>query len=362
MSHVTIHVTFLGGGFGRKSKADFVSEAVLLARECGCPVRVQWTREDDVQHDYYHTTSAQRLEAGLDDKGAVVAWRHRTAFPSISSIYQNGVVHASDGELQQGVTDVPLRIANLRAENGEAPAYVRIGWLRSVCNIHHAFAVGSFLDELAWARKQDPRESLLELFGPARHATLAELGVEKLPNYDASLEQHPIDVGRYRHVIERVTDLAGWSHRRSRGRALGLAVHRSFLSYVAVVVAVVPAPLGKIRVDEAWVVADGGTVINPERTRAQMEGAVIFGMSLAMYGQITMRAGAVEQTNFRDYRLVRMAEAPRRIAVEIVASEGPPGGIGEPGVPPVAPALANAIFAATGKRVRELPFAKAGLV
>jgi isoquinoline 1-oxidoreductase beta subunit len=362
LRQVTIHVTFLGGGFGRKSKPDYVVEAALLSREVGAPVRMQWTREDDIQHDYFHTTSAQRLEAGIDEKNQVMAWRHRTAFPSISSIFKTGVIHASDGELQQGVTDVPLAIPNLRAENGEAPAHVRIGWLRSVCNIHHAFAVGSFLDEIAHARNKDPRESLLDLYGPARRVSLAELGVAKLPNYDASLEQHPIDVGRYRRVIERVTELAGWSGHRSAGRSLGLAVHRSFLTYVAVVLAVKPADGGKIRVDEAWVVADAGTVINPDRAHAQMEGAVIFGMSLALHGEVTMRDGAVEQTNFRDYRLVRMAEAPRKIHVEIVASEGPPGGIGEPGVPPVAPALANAVFALTGKRVRELPLAKAGLV
>lgn len=359
---VTIHVTLLGGGFGRKSKPDYVAEAAWLSREVGAPVRVQWLREDDLQHDYYHTTSAQRLEAGLDKQGNVTAWLHRTAFPSISSIFENGVTHANDGELGQGVTDLPLAVPNFRAENGEAAARVRIGWLRSVCNIHHAFAIGSFFDEIAHARGADPRDSLLNLLGPARKVSAADLGVAKVGNYNATLEEHPIDVGRFRGVVERVTELSGWASRKRSGRAMGLAVHRSFLSYVAAVLSVVRDPGGKIRVDEAWVVADAGILVNPERVRAQMEGAVIFGMSLAFYGAITMRDGAVEQTNFRDYRLLRIPEAPRRIHVDLVESEGPPGGVGEPGVPPIAPALANAVFAATGQRVRELPLAKAGLV
>jgi isoquinoline 1-oxidoreductase beta subunit len=360
-AHVTVHVTLLGGAFGRKSKADFVSEAALLARAAGVPVRVQWTREDDIQHDYYHAVSAQQLTAALDKSGKVTGWRQRTAFPPIPSTF-TGTATPSEGELQQGVLDLPLAIANVRAESGDAKAHARIGWLRSVCNIFHAFAAGSFMDELAHERGRDPKQNLLELFGPPRIVTPVELGVPKVPNYGASLEQHPIDVGRLRHVIERAAALSGWDERRQRGRALGLAAHRSFLTYVAAVMSVGRDARGKLHVDEAWIVADAGTIVNPDRARAMMEGAVIFGMSLAFYGAVTMRKGAVEQTNFRDYKLVRMAEAPRKIHVELVASDGPPGGVGEPGVPPVAPALANAIFALTGQRIRELPLARAGLV
>ena len=190
--------------------------------------------------------------------------------------------------------------------------------------------------------------------------TLQELGVDKLHNYGASLDKHPIDTGRLRRVIERVASMARWSDRS--GRALGLAAHRSFLTYVAVVVSVKKNALGKIAVDEAWLAADAGTVVNLERARAQMEGALIFGMSHAFYGGATMKAGVTEQSNFDTYRLVRMPEAPRALHVELVESDGPPGGIGEPGVPPVAPAIANAIFVLTGQRIRTLPLMLAGVV
>lgn len=356
---VQVHVTFLGGGFGRKSKCDFTSEAALLAKMAGVPVRVQWTREDDVQHDYYHSVSMQRLSAGLDEHGKVVAWRHRTAFPPIGSVFSpNNVNRPGLGDLQQGVLDLALGVPNVRAEACEADAHVRIGWLRSVYNIFHAFSVNSFIDEIAHARGEDPRDVQLEVHGPARLVSLAELGVESLKNYGQPLDKHPVDAGRLRGVIERVTQLSGWSDRKTNGRALGLAAHRSFLSYTAVVVSAVRNASGKIAIDEAWVVVDAGTVINPDRVRAQMEGSVIFGMSIALYGAITMKGGATEQSNFRDFRLVRMAEAPRRIHVNIVSSDAPPGGIGEPGVPPVAPAIANAVFALTGTRVRELPLAR----
>lgn len=355
--HVTIHVTLLGGGFGRKSKPDFVAEAALLARAAGAPVRVQWTRTDDLQHDYYHSVSAQRIEAGLDAAGKVVAWRQRIAFPPIPSIF-NGADRPSEGELGLGILDLPLAVPNLRFESCESKAHTRIGWLRSVANVYHAFAVQSFADELAHARGKDPRDNLLELLGPPRVVGPAELGVAKVPNYGASLDEHPVDVGRHRRVLERVTELAGWADRGRSKRALGLAVHRSFLTYVAVVASVVKDASGRLRVDEAWLVADAGRVVNLERVRSQMEGAVIFGMSLALHGAITMKAGATTQTNFRDHKLVRMAEAPRKVHVEVISSDGAPGGVGEPGVPPVAPAIANAVFALTGKRARELPLAR----
>lgn len=353
-SQVTVHVTLLGGGFGRKSKPDYVVEAALVARAAGAPVRLQWTREDDVRHDYYHSVSMQRIAAGLDDAGKLVAWHHRSAFPPIASTFA-GVSFSDEGELQLGLLDLPLAAPHVRMENCEARAHTRIGWLRSVANIYHAFAAQSFIDELAQARGADPRTTLLEVIGPARIVTPAELGVRKLPNYDQSLDEHPVDTGRLRHVIERVTELARWSTRKQEHRALGLAAHRSFLTYVAVVLSVVRDPAGTIRVDEAWIVADAGTIVNRERVEAQLEGAIIFGMSIGLYGAITMKGGATEQANFHDHRLVRIAEAPRAIHVEIVPSSAPPGGVGEPGVPPVAPALANAVFALTGERVRELP-------
>ena len=355
---VMVHVTFLGGGFGRKSKADFCSEAALLSRRLGAPVRVQFTREDDVRHDYVNTVSTNRLTAGLDGSGRVVAWRHRTAFPSIGSVFGAPATPGLE-DLQQGVLDLALAVPNVSAEICAATAHTRIGWLRSVYNIFQAFSIGSFVDEIADARKADPREVWLELIGPPRTMSLADLGVEKLANYGQPLDKHPVDAGRLRNVIERVTRAAGWSGRGKGGRAFGLAAHRSFLSYTAVVASVVTRPGGTIAVDEVWVSFDAGTIVNSDRVRAQLEGSVIFGMSLAFYGGITMKGGAIEQDNFRGGgRIVRMGEAPRRISVDLVESTAAPGGVGEPGVPPVAPAIANAIFALTGKRFRELPLSR----
>ncbi|MDQ1470297.1 MAG: isoquinoline 1-oxidoreductase subunit beta [Bryobacterales bacterium] len=356
---VRVHVTFLGGGFGRKSKADFSSEAALLSRRMGTPVRVQFTREDDVRHDYVNTVSTNLLTAGLDANGKVIAWRHRTAFPSISSLF-GGPARPGIDDLQQGVLDLGLAVPNVTAEICDATAHTRIGWLRSVYNIFQAFSIGSFVDELAQAKNADPRDVWLEILGPARQMSLSDLGVEKMPNYGQPLDKHPVDVGRLRNVIERVTRAAHWTERRKNGRSLGLAAHRSFLSYTAVVASVLKRPNGTFAVDEVWLAFDGGTLVNSDRVRAQMEGAVVFGMSLALYGGITMKNGAIEQENFRGGgRIVRMGETPRRTWIDLVESDAAPGGVGEPGVPPVAPAIANAIFALSGKRIRELPLIKA---
>jgi isoquinoline 1-oxidoreductase beta subunit len=354
---VTVHVTLLGGGFGRKSKADFVGEAVLLAREAGAPVRVQWTREDDIRHGYYNAVNAQRIRAGLDDRGKVIAWHHRSAFPPIGSTFgpsdRPGI-----GDLQQGVLDLAIDVPNIRAEGCPAKSHVRVGWYRSVYNIFHAFAIGSLIDEIAHARGADPRDVLLEIIGPARTLGLADLGVKALRNYGEPLEKHPVDAGRLRRVVERVTEAARWGGRKKDGRAFGLAAHRSFVAYTAVVLAVVPDEQGKVRVDEAWISMDAGTVVNRDRVHAQMEGAVVMGISNAMFGGVTMKGGVTEQSNFRDARIARIGEVPRKIHTDLVPSDGPPCGVGEPGVPPVGPALANAIFALTGRRIREIPLAR----
>jgi isoquinoline 1-oxidoreductase beta subunit len=357
-SKIKVHVTFLGGGFGRKSKADFVAEAVLCARAAGAPVRLQWTREDDVRHGYYNTVSTQRLTAGLDARGKVTAWRHRTAFPPIKSTFGDAPAPTAD-DLQQGVLDLALDVPNVRAETGAATSHTRIGWFRSVYNIFHGFAIGSFVDEIAAARKADPKDVWLELIGPPRRLGLADLGVERLRNYGAPLDQHPVDPGRLAGVIERVTRLARWSERSKDGRALGLAAHRSFLSYAACVLGVVADARHGVRVDEAYLVLDAGTIINADRVRANLEGAIAMGISNAMFGGISHAGGAVVESNFRDARIARIGDVPRKLEVEIVASEASPAGVGEPGVPPVGAALANAIFAMTGRRLREIPLARA---
>jgi isoquinoline 1-oxidoreductase beta subunit len=199
------------------------------------------------------------------------------------------------------------------------------------------------------------------VLGRPRIVGPADLGVDEkfLANYGAPLAKHPIDVARFHRVIEQATRAAGWEAARRAGRALGLAVHRSFLSYIAVVAEVSRGPRGEVRVDQAWIAADCGTIINADRVRAQLEGAFLFGQSLMMHGAITWKGGAVQQSNYRDYPLVRLPAAPRRIHVELIPSDGPPGGVGEPGVPPVAPAIANAAFALTGTRVRTLPLVPA---
>jgi isoquinoline 1-oxidoreductase beta subunit len=356
---VTVHVTLLGGGFGRKSKADFVSEAAFLAKQMGVPVRVQWTREDDVRHGYYNACNAQRLRAALDARGTVTAWHHRTALTPIGATFNPAVDTATAGDLQQGVLDVALAAPNVRAEACKAPAHSRVGWYRSVYNIFHAFAVGSFIDELAHARNADPRDVWLDVIGPAKIHSLQDLGIDKLSNYGEPLDKHPVDAGRLRRVIERVTEISGWSSRKANGRVLGLAAHRSFVTYAACVISVVPDAQRKLRIDEAWIAMDAGTVVNQERVHAQMEGSVVMGISNAMFGGITMTNGATDQTNFRDARIARMRDVPAKIHTELIASTEPPSGVGEPGVPPVAPAVANAIFALTGQRIREIPLAKA---
>jgi isoquinoline 1-oxidoreductase beta subunit len=316
---------------------------------------VQWTREDDLRHDYYHSPSVQALAAGLDAGSKVVAWRHRVAYPSIAWIFDGKQDRASDFELDLGVFDLPLAIPNVRVESCAAPAHVRIGWLRSVANIQQAFAVQSFIAELAHLLNRDPKDMLLEVLGDSKDPiTEKHLGLAKVGNYGAPLDKHPISRERFRGVIDAVTKAADWTKSRSSGRALGLAVHRSFLSYVAVVASVSKSARG-VQVDEAWIAADCGTVINTDRVRAQLEGAFIFGQTIAFHGEITMKAGAVVQGNFHEHKLARLPEAPRAIHIELIRSTAPPGGVGEPGVPPVAPAIANAVFALTGTRHRSLP-------
>jgi isoquinoline 1-oxidoreductase beta subunit len=354
---VTVHVTLLGGSFGRKLFPDFAIEAALLARAAGAPVRVQWTRDDDIRHSLYHAVSVQALAAGLDPAGKLVAWRHRVAYPSIMSTFAVDAIRPADFEVALGVTDLPLAVPNVRVETGVAPAHIRIGLLRSVSNIHQAFAIHSFIDELAHATKRDPRDTMIEVFGRPRILTAAGQGVPKLEhNYHSPLERTPFDVSRLHRVIEKVTRMAGWDAARAAGRAVGIAAHASFASWVALVVEVERGRRGGPRVREAWMAADIGIAVNPDRVRYQLEGSLIFALSNALSGAITVKGGAVQQSNFHDYKLLRMPDAPRAIHIELIPSSAPPGGAGEPGVPPVAPAVANAWFALTGQRVRTLPF------
>jgi isoquinoline 1-oxidoreductase beta subunit len=350
---VTINVTLLGGGFGRKSKPDYVAEAALLSRTAGKPVKVTWTREDDMRHDYFHAVCAQHLEGGLDANGKTVAWLHRTAFPSITSTFKPDVTYGASGELGQGVTDMPYAIANVRCENGPATAHTRIGWYRSVYNIPHGFAVCSFADELAHAAGQDPAQHLLALLGEPRRIDLPAMGVD-YPNYGASLEEYPIDTGRYAAVLREVVTRSGWSNPLPARQGRGVAVHRSFLSYVAVVAQVHVADDGSVRVTRVDIGVDCGRVVNPDRVVAQFEGAVVMALGNTLYSEISFKNGTTEQSNFTDYSVARIDSVPET-HVYIMPSDAPPGGVGEPGVPPTSAAICNAIFQATGTRIRSLP-------
>ncbi|UOM35058.1 xanthine dehydrogenase family protein molybdopterin-binding subunit [Acuticoccus sp. I52.16.1] len=355
---VTVHVTLLGGGFGRKSKCDFVIEAALLSRMVGAPVRVQWTREDDVKHSFYHTTSVERIEVALDAAGKVTGWKHNSVAPSILSTFAPDSGHQFPIEAGMGHVDMPFDIANVRADNGEAFAHTRIGWFRSVSNVPRAFAVQSFAAELADELGRDQKEVLLELIGPARKLDpKAEGFPEDFWNYGEVYDNYPIDTGRLSHALEVAADAIGWGRALPEGEGIGLAVHRSFVTYIGCAVRTKIVD-GRITVPETHFAVDCGFAANPERIRSQMEGAAVMGMTLALFSGITYENGRVMQNNFYDYDVVRADNFPADVSVHIVANPFSvhAAGVGEPGVPPFAPALANAVFNATGKRLRDMPF------
>ena len=358
---VTVNVTLLGGGFGRKSFPDYAVEAAVLSKKSGKPVKVVWSREDDIQFDTFHSVAAMYLKAMLGPDGKPTAWLQRSTFPPIASTFDANAMTADAGEIGLGWSDLPYAIPNHRAENGEAKAHVRIGWLRSVCNVFHAYAEHSFADELAHAAGKDPRDYVLALLGPDRIIPRVELPKD-YTNYDGDYEQYPIDTARFRRVVEIATEKSGWGKKKNgNGFGMGLAIHRSFLTYVATVVQVDMDKDGKVKIGRVDTAVDAGTIINPEMALQQFEGAATFSTSIAYYGEITAKNGVIEQSNFDGYPLARMNSAPRETHVHLVESAAPPAGIGEPGVPPFTPALCNAVFAATGKRVRELPLTKLGL-
>jgi isoquinoline 1-oxidoreductase subunit beta len=352
---VTCHVTLLGGGFGRKSKPDYVAEAVLLSKHVGKPIKIVWSREDDIHFDYFHSPAGMYMKAAVDGKGNPTAWLQRSVFPPIAS-QNNPDEEYGGGQLGMGWIDIPYPIPNLRVENGPARAHVRIGWMRSVANIYHAFGVQSFTDELAAAANRDRVEYLLQLVGSPR---VIDLGKEGLKQPSRGNPKFPFDTARLRNVINLVAEQSGWAKKKPvAGRALGIAAHRSFLSYVATVVEVVVDSSGNVTIPSVYMAVDPGRVINPDRVKAQFEGAAVFGTSIALMSEVTAADGRIQQANFNNYPVARINQAPLLTHVHIVKSDAPPAGVGEPGVPPMAPAICNAIFAATGKRVRDLPIRK----
>src|SRR5262249_28193290 len=338
---VECHVTLLGGGFGRKSKPDYVAEAALLSKAVGKPVKVTWSREDDIRYDYYHAVAAMYMKAAVDERGRPTAWLQRSAFPSIGSTFAGPTALYGQGfEMGMGWTNAPFDIPNHRAENGPAKPQVRIGWLRSVANIYHAFAVHSFADELAQLARRDSVEYLLDLLGQSRKIDLGQR--------DAMAEKFPLDTGRLRRVIELAAEGSGWAKKEpAKGSALGLAAPWSLLTYVPAVARGGMDEGGKIRTARVDIAADVGGVINPDRGKSQFEGGSVFGASIALMGEITAAGGAIQQSNFHDYPVARINEAPVETRVHLIESDAPPAGGGEPGVPPMLPAICNPVFAAT---------------
>ena len=329
---VKLHTTLMGGGFGRRGVADshFVREAVQISKDVKAPVKVIWTREDDIRGGYYRPSYYQLVEAALDASGNPVAWSHGivgqgvlVGTPFESMAMKDGV----DLSSAEGAAEIPYAIPNIRVYCHMTRVSIPVLWLRSVGNAHNAFAVESFIDELAHAAGKDPYEFRRAL-----------------------LKGHP----RLKAVLELAAEKAGWGKPLPRGHGRGIASHSSFDSFVAQVAEVSVSEDGKLKVHRVVCAIDCGTVINPDTVRAQMEGGIVFGLSAALHGEITLENGRVQQSNFHDYPLLRMNEMPA-IEVHLVLSEEPPTGVGEPGVPPIAPAVGNAVFAATGKRIRQLP-------
>jgi len=351
--HFHVEATLLGGAFGRKSKPDFAVEAAILAKHAGKPVKMVWTREDDIHHGYYHAISTQRVKAAVDGAGKVTAWKHKSVFPSIFEIFNPATDSPVPLEMALGLLDMPFELPNMQVNGGRAKGHSRIGWLRSVCNIQHAFAVGSFVDELADATGKSTYDMWMELIGSDRIITPSADGADYF-NYGENPERHPIETSRLKAVLKRLKDFADLDRKLPEGRGIGISVQRSFVSYVGCALEVEVSADGTLKIPKAWMVVDCGVAVNPDRVKAQMEGAVVFALSHALHGEITFENGAVVENNFDGYPVCRMEEAPH-VEVDIMASDRVPGGVGEPGVPPVAPALANAIFAATGKRIRRLP-------
>lgn len=323
---VRVHTTFLGGGFGRRSEMDFVVDAVELSKAAGAPVKVIWTREDDIQHDFYRPATYNRLVGGIDRDGKLVAWRHQIVGQSILARRFPDPNRTVDRTSIEGAANIPYAIPNLHVSYAMADNLVPVGFWRSVGSTQNAFITECFLDELAAAAGRDPYEWRRGMLGA-----------------------HP----RHRGVLELAATKAGWGKPLPSGRHRGIAVAESFKSFVAQVAEVSVEP-GKVRVHRVVCAVDCGMVVNPDTIMAQMESGIVYGLTAALKGEITIKNGRVEQSNFHDYPLLRIDEMPE-VDVHIMPSREAPGGVGEPGTPPIAPAVANAVFAATGRPVRRLP-------
>jgi isoquinoline 1-oxidoreductase beta subunit len=345
---VVVHTTFMGGGFGRRASADYIVEGAQVSKAVKAPVMVVWTREDDMQHGSYRPAAMHRFAAGLDAGGKPVAWLNRMSSVSISRQWDDPAKPKPQSSEIDGAVNLPYAIPNLRMEYADAPSGVPRMWWRSVEHSINGFAVESFVDELAAAARADPLAFRLAL--------LAEPRLVKSPN---DPNGPALQTARLRACLELAAAKAGWGKPLAAGRACGIAGHFSFHSYAAHVVEV-SLVKGAPRVHRVVAAIDCGRVINPDGVAAQVESSVVYGLSAALKGAITIAKGGVEQSNFHDFEVLRIDEMPV-VEVHLVASSEAPSGIGEPALPPVASALGNALFALTGKRVRRLPIRAADL-
>ncbi len=345
---VKVHTTLMGGGFGRRYQADFVMEAAQVAKAVGKPVMVVWSREDDMQHDFYRPASYHRMQGALDAKGNLAAWKHFQTSTSIAAKWrQNGEEKPEQSEFGTAVF-IPYSAGNYRIEYVLAKSSAPRAWWRSVADSSSGFVVESFVDELAAAAKADPLEFRLRLIGDAR----------KIPDF-TSPNSDPLDTARLKAVLQLAADKAGWGKPLPKGLGRGIAGHFSFHTYAAMVIEA-GVKDGAVRVARVVAAVDVGRAVNPEGVRAQVESATIYALTAALKDAITIDRGRVAQSNFHNYQMLRMRETPR-MEVHIVPSNEKPTGIGEPCVPVTAPALCNAIYAATGKRLRRLPIRPADL-
>ena len=343
ITHVKVHVTYIGGGFGRRLIQDYAVEAALISRAADAPVKVIWTREDDIRHDFYRPAACHSLKAGLDANGNLISWMHRASSPSIEMFYSGTNISRAAAAAVDPLDFPAFAVPNLNLQFAVAESTMPLGYWRSVDDSGNQFVRGSFFDEAAHAAGRDPVEFLLAALGPAR-------------KIDLGANNSAIDVGRRRAVIELAAEKSNWKSPLPRGRGRGLGFMYGWGSYVAQIAEVTcDAKNGKLRVDRVVCAIDCGVCVNPLGVAAQMESAINFGLAQALKSEITVSQGRIDQSNFNDYEVLRITEAPPVIEVHIVQNTDRPGGVGEPGVPPIAPAVANAIFAATGKRFRRLP-------